>query len=197
MSTGGFGTGHHPPTDDHDGLSAYAASAAPEDLRDLIREAEPLDDIVAQTFPANVRRRYDLLDRLPDGLAFAGDAVCSFNPTYGQGMTVAAAESVALRSCLADGTEDLGRRHLAASAPAVEHAWRMATLSDLDLPQVDATRSREVLELTAHIRRVREGASRDPMLAGTLAGVMGMQAPFAALTSPAVRERLDAHAAPA
>lgn len=193
MSTGGYGAAHHPPTD-HAGLSAYAAAAAPEDLREVIREAEPTDDIVTQGFPAHVRRRYDLLDRLPEGLAVAGDAVCSFNPTYGQGMTVAAAEAVALRACLAEGPEGLGRRHLAASAPAVEHAWRMATYSDLDLPQVVAERPPEVREMAEHMRRVRVGATHDPMVAGTLAGVMSMQAPYAALTAPALRERLAAPA---
>jgi 2-polyprenyl-6-methoxyphenol hydroxylase-like FAD-dependent oxidoreductase len=189
VSTGGFGAEHHPPAD-QDALLEYAAAAAPEDLRDVVREAEPTDDRVTQRFPADVRRRYDLLDRIPEGLVLSGDAVCSFNPTYGQGMTVAAAEAVELRDCLADGPEDLGRRHLAAAAPLVDHAWRMSTTADLDIPGVRGTRTDETREFGAYLRLVQAKAEVDPAVAGTLAGTMGMVVPLAALTAPAMRERV-------
>jgi 2-polyprenyl-6-methoxyphenol hydroxylase-like FAD-dependent oxidoreductase len=189
VSTGGFGAEHQPPTDP-DALAEYAAEAAPADLRDLLREAEPLDDPVTQRFPSDVRRRYDLLESIPDGLVVTGDAVCSFNPTYGQGMTVAAAEAVALRDCLAEGSEDIGRRHLAAAAPVVDHAWRMSTISDLDIPHVRGTRTDETRELAGYMRLVQAKAEVDPAVAGTLAGIMSMKAPFAAITSPAIRERV-------
>ena len=109
----GYGA-HHPPADP-EAWAAFAATVAPPAVRDAIATAEPLGDIVTHRFPASVRRRYD---RLPDGLVVCGDALCVFNPVYGAGMTVAAAEALALRDCLADGSGDLGRRFLAAAAPA-------------------------------------------------------------------------------
>jgi len=44
-------------------------------------------------------RHYEEID-LPDGLLVLGDAVCSLNPTYGQGITVAAIEAAALSELL-------------------------------------------------------------------------------------------------
>jgi len=85
-------------------------------------------------------RRYDKLRRLPDGLLVVGDANCSFNPIYGQGMTVAAMDALVLRDCLRGGAPDLSRRYFAAAAKGIGVAWQMAVGSDLALPEVESAR---------------------------------------------------------
>jgi hypothetical protein len=69
-----------------------------------------------------------------------GDAICSFNPIYGQGMTVAALEAIALRKCLRGGGADLPRRYFRAAAKPIAVTWQMVASSDLALPGVTGRR---------------------------------------------------------
>ena len=165
--------GHHPPTDD-DGFMAFVASVAPADVMAAIRAAEPLTPVAAHGFPADLRRRYERLRRLPRGLLPFGDAICAFNPVYGQGMAVAAREAVVLRDCLAAGTDGLERRFLRAAARAIDDAWRLATGADLAQPAVAGRRPAHVRLINAYLRRLHAVAEHDPALALAFIRVVGM-----------------------
>ena len=159
---------------DPDGFAAFAATVAPPDVLDAIEAAEPLDEIATHRFSASVRRRYDRLRSFPAGLLVAGDAICSFNPTYGQGMTVAAAQAVALRDCLERGERDLARRFFRAASVPVDHAWELSVGADLALPEIEGTRSARVRLVNAYLRRLRARAEHDPAVADALIAVVGM-----------------------
>jgi 2-polyprenyl-6-methoxyphenol hydroxylase-like FAD-dependent oxidoreductase len=144
-----------------------------------------------------VRRRYDRLRSFPEGLLVCGDAICSFNPTYGQGMTVAAKEAVALLETLEEPSgRDLARRFFARSAASVGDAWSLSTTSDLALPDVPGRRTAGVRVLNAYLGRLRATAASDPAVAGTFAAVVGMVARPRALTAPRIVARVAAHGAP-
>ncbi len=72
--------------------------------------------------PSNRWRRYDKMRRFPAGLLAFGDAICSYNPIYGQGMTVAALQAMALDRCLRGGANDLGSG--ISALPPNPSAWR-------------------------------------------------------------------------
>jgi hypothetical protein len=96
----------------------------PAHLLAAVRTGEPLGPVVQHRMPSSQWRRYDKMRRLPDGLLACGDAICSFNPIYGQGMSVAALDAVALRDCLRRGVTDLPRRYFRATAKAIGVAWQ-------------------------------------------------------------------------
>ena len=102
--------------------------------------AEPLTDFAIYRYPANLRRRYGRLTRFPKNYLVFADAVSSFNPVYGQGMTVAAEEAVLLGECLAAGTDDLALRFFNAAETAIDIAWDIAVGNDLRHPQVSGVR---------------------------------------------------------
>lgn len=86
--------GDHPPAGVED-FDRFAESVGSNDISPLIRIGEPIDAPIAFRFPASTRRYYERT-RLPDNLVVIGDSLCSFNPVYGQGMSVAALEAVVL-----------------------------------------------------------------------------------------------------
>jgi 2-polyprenyl-6-methoxyphenol hydroxylase-like FAD-dependent oxidoreductase len=181
--------GDHPPTDP-DGFDVFARTLRSPDLPDAVCAGEPIDDPVPFRFPANVRRRYERIRHLPAGFLVMGDAVCSFNPIYGQGMTVAALQAVALRACVENGDRHLARRFFRAAARIADHAWTMATGADLALPGVEGARTVPVRLVNAYMDRLLAVAAHDPAVAASFMRVAGMVEPLPTLLRPALARRV-------
>ena len=98
--------GEHAPTDEA-GYRDYASALPAPDIYNLVTTAEPLSDPVTMRFPANQRRLYERLADFPRGFVVVGDALCSFNPVYAQGMTVAGLEAMSLGQCPRAGSDHL------------------------------------------------------------------------------------------
>ncbi|MGY2075585.1 FAD-dependent oxidoreductase [Blastococcus sp. SYSU DS0828] len=182
--------GERPPAD-LAGFTDYAASLWSSDLHDVVAGAEPVGDAVRTAFPAFSRRRYDRLRRLPERYLVAGDAVCSFDPRFGQGMTVAIIEALELARVLdAHGLDHVGLRTLSAARWAVQDAWDLATGSDLAHPDVDGPRPVSWRLTTAYLQRLLPAAHHDPQVAEAFIRVVGMLSRPQALTHPRLLGRV-------
>jgi 2-polyprenyl-6-methoxyphenol hydroxylase-like FAD-dependent oxidoreductase len=172
-------------------FTAYAASLWAGDLHEIVDEAVPLDDGAPRAFPSFSWHRYDELDRLPAGYVVSGDAVCSFDPRFGQGMTVAMSEAIALGEALDEqGLHDVGRRVLSAAQPMVQDAWDLATGADLAHPEVDGPRPLPWKLTTAYMERLLPVAHRDPEVAAALIRVIGMLDRPSQLMAPGILWRV-------
>jgi 2-polyprenyl-6-methoxyphenol hydroxylase-like FAD-dependent oxidoreductase len=191
----GYGPEHKPPTDDA-GYIGFLASVAPADVLAGVLAGAPLDDVVTHAFPASRRRRYERLARFPGGLIALGDAISSFNPVYGQGMSVAALQAVALRRILASGSDHLSRRYFRAASKIVDIAWDLAIGSDLSLPEVEGERSIPTRLSNAWSERILKAAEYDPYVAEVFGSVTDLLARPEVLLRPRFVWRVVRRAAP-
>lgn len=136
-----FGMVGQEPPGDLGGMLSFAQEYGPAHVLAAVRAAEALGEVTRHRMPSSQWRRYDKMRRFPDGLLVCGDAICSFDPVYGQGMTVSALDAVALRDCLRRGHHNLARRYFHAAAKSIGVAWRMGAGSDLAFPEVEGRRS--------------------------------------------------------
>lgn len=173
-----------------EGALAFARTVAPAEVYAAIRRAEPLSELATHKVPASVRRRYERLRRFPDGLLVFGDAICSFNPIYGRGMSVAAVEAEALRRCLEAGDHDLAGRFFRAAAKAVDPAWKLAAGGDLTLPEVPGRRRPSTRVVNRYVRRLHRVAAYDAKVAAAFVRVAGLVDPPSAIMTPAVAGRV-------
>jgi 2-polyprenyl-6-methoxyphenol hydroxylase-like FAD-dependent oxidoreductase len=173
LTIAGIG-GDHPPADPA-GFDAFVAALPTADIAAAIAGAQPLDNPVPFRFPASVRHRYERLTRFPAGLLVIGDAVCSFNPVYGQGITVAAVQAMTLRRLLTRPAVPDARRYFRAIAAAIDVPWDIAVGADLAFPQIPGPRPAKVRLVNAYLPRLHAAAARDDTLAAALVRVIGLK----------------------
>lgn len=178
-----------PPTDP-EGMAAYADTLPTPDLAEIIRTAKPLGEPATIRFRASVRRRYEHLGDFLGGFLAIGDALCSFNPVYGQGMSVAAAEAQSLLGLLRDGRENIGLRFFRAAAEVIDGPWTLLLGADLRFPDADGPRTPELEGATEYLDAFRAAAAEDEVLARALVRVLNLVAPPSELRDPALRERV-------
>jgi 2-polyprenyl-6-methoxyphenol hydroxylase-like FAD-dependent oxidoreductase len=190
--------GTEPPADD-EGMLAYADTLAAPELAAVMRASPPLGRPVKMRFPGSVRRRYGRTGRLPGGLVVLGDALCSFNPVYAQGMTIAALEALALRRELRRDPrsvparrrpQQVAARFSRAADKLVTAAWATSAGGDLRFPEVRGRRGPASRLAGAYLTRLYAAACADPAVGKAFLRVANMIDPPARLLAPRTAARV-------
>ncbi|GLZ09421.1 hypothetical protein Acsp03_68870 [Actinomadura sp. NBRC 104412] len=184
-----FGMGaDYPPTDEK-GFLEFAASLRSPLLYEAIRDAEPLSPIVSYRRTANHRRHYERMRRWPGRYAVLGDAVCAFNPLYGQGMSVAAISAMTLDTCLREraGLDEAARRFQRRVAKNAAGPWLIATGEDLRYGTTKGQKATvRTRVINRYVERVVALANVDPRVCARMVNVLGLTAPPESLFLPDV-----------
>ncbi|HLG75407.1 MAG TPA: FAD-dependent monooxygenase [Ktedonobacteraceae bacterium] len=195
VSLGGF-AGHFPPTDE-EGFLQWARDLPDPSIYEALRIAQPLTPIRGYRTPVNHWRHFERLQRWPAGLIVTGDAVCAFNPIYGQGMTVSALDAMTLRTCLQEQQRaprpNFEQRFQHALAGTVANAWLVSTSEDLRWPGVMLSGARPTpgLELLhRYMDLVLYSAVEDPQITQAYMSVITMLNPPRSLTRPRMFARV-------
>jgi 2-polyprenyl-6-methoxyphenol hydroxylase-like FAD-dependent oxidoreductase len=181
--------GDKAPTDP-DRFLAFARSLPFPDIYEAVRNGEPIDEPSTFRFLESVRRRYERLTRLPNGFLPFGDSLCSFNPVYGQGMTVAALQALVLQRHLRRPGTPQTRRILKDFVRVVDAPWEMARGADLALPGVPGRRSWSQRLIYNYIGALHAAARHDARLGIAFVRVSGLVDEPAALLRPRVALRV-------
>jgi 2-polyprenyl-6-methoxyphenol hydroxylase-like FAD-dependent oxidoreductase len=115
-----------------------ACGEQPREFAEIAERCEMIGPVLTYRQADSRRRDFHRLDRLPGGLVAAGDAVSSFNPVYGQGMTSGALHASCLSEYLRSGASPTApaHRYFDDVRVVVDAAWQTSTLADLGLPHV-------------------------------------------------------------
>jgi 2-polyprenyl-6-methoxyphenol hydroxylase-like FAD-dependent oxidoreductase len=176
---------------------AFARTLRTPTIYDAIKDAVPVGAIYRFAFPCSIRRRFEALDHFPDHLLPLGDVICRFNPAFGQGMSVAAQEAVALRRLIearisdANPLQGLARPFFAAVQDLLAAPWATAE-SDFVHEKTRGRRPNDFqqrLNFTAALLRV---AAEDATVHQVMSEVSHLVKPSSALRDPQIVSRLAA-----
>jgi 2-polyprenyl-6-methoxyphenol hydroxylase-like FAD-dependent oxidoreductase len=183
----GLGT-EAPPRDDVPAFVDWARTLPVLELYEAVKQAKPLTPVVAHRFPSNLRRRYEHCADLPERLLVMGDAACSFNPRFGQGMTIAAMEALELERELAatpaTPLDRLGRAFQRRAARTIERAWGVVVAEDLRIPEAEGERTLALRLRQWYADKLVAAMRRDARVTGTFFRVNGFLDPPSTLLRP-------------
>ncbi len=189
---------------DPDGATAFAGTLADPALVPLLGRPY-LGEPARYTFGASRRRHWDRWTAHPGHLCVIGDAVASFNPVYGQGMTSALLQAEELGAALdrrrdARPGRDPGRepgpalaRRMAAIA---DNPWLTATGADFAYPRTQGRRPRGNGLVNRYVDRVTRAAATDEVVNAAFTEVQQLSAAPPTLFHPRIALRALRHGSP-
>ncbi|MFN8348728.1 MAG: FAD-dependent monooxygenase [Spirosomataceae bacterium] len=150
--------------------------------------SEPLSEVIPFKFPFSLRRHYEKLDRFPTGYLVLGDAITSFNPIYGQGMSSAALQAEALDKVLQQNPlpEQLWKSYFKEITPIVDMIWQLATGEDFRFVETIGKRPPGISLINKYVAKVHKASLSDEVVCKAFLYVMGLLKPPTSLFHPRI-----------
>jgi len=172
------------------GFVEFARTLPAPFIYDVIRNAEPVGEAHTTRFPTSIRRRYERLKRFPAGFLVFGDALSSFNPMYGQGMSCAAKQAMELDLVLRSRERNVARRFFSRAATIIDSAWNLAACNDLRLPEATGARTLPVRMMMWYVPQVLRASRDDATIMLAFLKAQAMLVPPTQLLHPSIALRV-------
>jgi 2-polyprenyl-6-methoxyphenol hydroxylase-like FAD-dependent oxidoreductase len=182
-----------------DEVLAFAQGLLSPAVAQLVEHLGPLSSVAAYRFPSSQRRHYEKLSRLLSGFVTLGDAACSFNPIYGQGMACAALQAQALGKTVREvgvRSDELPRRFHRRAARIIDAPWAIAVGADFLHPKTVGPKARGTDLANRYVLRVVKASHTSVELAKSFNLVLNLVEPTSALARPSVVARVLASSVP-
>lgn len=137
-----FGYCGEQPLTSSEAFLEFAKTLPAPDLYEALAQAKPVTDAVKFLYPHSQWQRLDQARKFPGGVLLIGDALCSLDPVFGQGMSLACKEARALDAALhAQNKQTLHKRYFKACQQIIAPAWEMTKTEALRFEKMPGVRS--------------------------------------------------------
>jgi 2-polyprenyl-6-methoxyphenol hydroxylase-like FAD-dependent oxidoreductase len=176
---------------------AFARTLRTQTIYDAIKDAVPIGPIYRFVFPCSIRRHFEALEHFPDHLLPLGDAICRFNPAFGQGMSVAVQEAGALRRLIearmsnADPLKGLAGPFFAAVQDFLAAPW-MTAESDFIHEKTRGQRPNDFNQRVTFNAALQRLACADATVHQIMSEVSHLTKPSSTLRDPGIVSRVTA-----
>jgi 2-polyprenyl-6-methoxyphenol hydroxylase-like FAD-dependent oxidoreductase len=187
------------PGTSEDEVLAFARSLLSPAVAQLVERAGPLSSVASYRFPFSQRRHYEKVRRLLPAFVTLGDAACSFNPIYGQGMACAALQADALGDTVQEvgvRSEELPRRFHRRAARIIDAPWAISVGADFLHPKTVGPKAWGTDQVNGYVLRMVKASHTSVHLARSFNLVLNLVEPTSSLARPSVVARVLASSVP-
>lgn len=182
-----------------DGFLAAARGLKTSSIYNAICKMLPPGGLRHFVFDESRWQHFERLEMLPRGILPVADALCRFNPVYGQGMTVAACEAKLLHDIVgrvageADPIEALQTAFMSEVGALLQAPWNMGVSADFAYPTTRGERPDRYEEGRQFEAALFRTIVADPVVHRAFSDVVQLLEPFDLLNEPDIRRRIEAH----
>jgi 2-polyprenyl-6-methoxyphenol hydroxylase-like FAD-dependent oxidoreductase len=188
------GRGKDVPPVDADEFLSYARQLPTLTIYNAIKNARRLTDITPFSFPESRWRHFAQVSDFPRGLLPLGDAICRFNPVYGQGMTVASQEANMLFDLLeildGDPLATLAPTFLTKAETLIADPWAMSAIPDFIYPETVGERPPDLEDRLNFQSALGRLAVRDAKIYELIVTTRHVLKPLTVLDHPSIVRRV-------
>jgi 2-polyprenyl-6-methoxyphenol hydroxylase-like FAD-dependent oxidoreductase len=188
--------GDYPPTDG-EAFLGFARELHSDVAWRIIKDAEQLTSIAHHRFPVSVQHHYEELT-IPDRFIAIGDALCTFNPIYAQGMSAAARQARLLGEVVSEhlsqggGPDGIAAKFYSKATELNSTPWNLAAGFDFSFPQTRGERPIGSEERARYFAVLDRLQAEDPEIRRLMTEVFHLVRPLSALLEEPLRSRVRA-----